>query len=966
MADAKVTELTALTTPTADDLLVVVDDPGGSPATKKVTVQNFLANAPAVTKTNADTLKDTSRLGATVAGILQRTAQANINAVYVYDTRKDNIDPSWRFDSTKSWYNEAASATRGSRKEFPEVAVLVATNTTLDIYDARDGVLWMQFASAGNFVGTRTLGCVLGLNGRVYVGDISDAFQQGLKVANFVADSMYAYRTVTTYSCINGTISQRNGGVSVSSIPGFPLIVNDKVNAVHAAYLDGQNVVAVATDGGVSVIRERDGTVVNWTGFSGGGTPDAKRSVFLTPSGRVYTQGNWGADSVEIVGRTLPTANLSSGVSDADVYYTASSVPASAPSGNAVFRSLLAVDGRSKVDGKSPCLYITHSLGVTQIDEKLGDYTNGSSRHLDSAKCSELLVGDVRGNWPLAVASVVDGTVIPDISVRGADLVSVAGATKITAAPFGNGLTLNGTSQYLKDRVYHTEANANASWYGAGTVFTDTSATFGITDTDTDLQALYQTASGDSAYILVATDDGAKKAWGYIRDVAKATNNYTLDIGNKRVHSGSGSAQSFIKDAGFNESAATYTWEIRKADFQITGNFSLSIFVKTGTNANGLLTKGNSSFWGLYTSSDGYPAFASGGSAATGSSSVADNAWHQLAGVLNGSTLYLYADGGLVTTAAGAAPSDISDAFVCGVLRGYYFTTGSLAMPLITAEALTAEQIKAMYEAGKAALQAATDNPLSLGAGNYSKLQGSLNAVKGLAVDEVNNCVYVATGGATGGAVTKLSLDAPVTLDLWDATHHNTDDSSAARTSTQFDGGVSAVDGMIVLATTTEFWLQRPDTTLYGHFKDGQVHLSGDKLADLNRLFEPGEFRVEPGKIFRWLRNLTGGALANGDVVVYEYTTYQDGATVTTSTTADDVMVAGVAAEAIPDGNCGWVQVFGTHPAVKIKGDTDATTAGAGVGQSGTAKKAGGGSGLGVALESIAADSTGKVFIRCM
>ncbi len=43
MADQKITELAELTTPVAVDLLVIVDDPSGSPADKKVTVENFIA-----------------------------------------------------------------------------------------------------------------------------------------------------------------------------------------------------------------------------------------------------------------------------------------------------------------------------------------------------------------------------------------------------------------------------------------------------------------------------------------------------------------------------------------------------------------------------------------------------------------------------------------------------------------------------------------------------------------------------------------------------------------------------------------------------------------------------------------------------------------------------------------------------------------------------------------------------------
>jgi len=47
-----ITGLTAMTTPTSDDLLVMVDDPAGTPVTKKVTLANLMANAGAVTVTS--------------------------------------------------------------------------------------------------------------------------------------------------------------------------------------------------------------------------------------------------------------------------------------------------------------------------------------------------------------------------------------------------------------------------------------------------------------------------------------------------------------------------------------------------------------------------------------------------------------------------------------------------------------------------------------------------------------------------------------------------------------------------------------------------------------------------------------------------------------------------------------------------------------------------------------------------
>lgn len=43
----KITELSALTTPAAEDLMVIVDDPSGTPTTKYVTVGNLLGNVAA-------------------------------------------------------------------------------------------------------------------------------------------------------------------------------------------------------------------------------------------------------------------------------------------------------------------------------------------------------------------------------------------------------------------------------------------------------------------------------------------------------------------------------------------------------------------------------------------------------------------------------------------------------------------------------------------------------------------------------------------------------------------------------------------------------------------------------------------------------------------------------------------------------------------------------------------------------
>jgi hypothetical protein len=72
-------------------------------------------------------------------------------SVFVYDTRKDSDGGAWRKRTQNtSWYNETLNtATRGSRREFPAVAVIVAISGTIGItiYDGDDPLMpmWIKY-----------------------------------------------------------------------------------------------------------------------------------------------------------------------------------------------------------------------------------------------------------------------------------------------------------------------------------------------------------------------------------------------------------------------------------------------------------------------------------------------------------------------------------------------------------------------------------------------------------------------------------------------------------------------------------------------------------------------------------------------------------------------------------------------------------------------------------------------------
>ncbi len=77
------------------------------------------------------------------------TESGNVTHIFVYDTRHDTDGGAWRKKTkTASWYTETLNtSTRGSRREFPVVAIIVATQTYTTIYDGDDPdtPMWMVY-----------------------------------------------------------------------------------------------------------------------------------------------------------------------------------------------------------------------------------------------------------------------------------------------------------------------------------------------------------------------------------------------------------------------------------------------------------------------------------------------------------------------------------------------------------------------------------------------------------------------------------------------------------------------------------------------------------------------------------------------------------------------------------------------------------------------------------------------------
>ncbi len=121
--------------------------------------------------------------------------------VFVYDTSNDSDGGLWRKRTQHtSWYNEPPGLFRGTRKEFPSIAVIACTTDEVTIYDGDDPNLpmWMVFKSFGGGGGMENEYMLqysakhraAALNGVLVLGQHSGSDNWGNPVINFISEEV--------------------------------------------------------------------------------------------------------------------------------------------------------------------------------------------------------------------------------------------------------------------------------------------------------------------------------------------------------------------------------------------------------------------------------------------------------------------------------------------------------------------------------------------------------------------------------------------------------------------------------------------------------------------------------------------------------------------------------------------------------------------------------------------------------
>ena len=257
--------------------------------------------------------------------------------VFVYDTSKDSDGGAWRKRTQHtSWYNttnyEDSFIKRGSRKDFPAIAVLVASNNGLDIYDGDDPdlPLWMRFItnSEGPIYTAPNPGALAALNGIIFVGGNNGASGSFASEFGFIHDKMRLHqdsgKNQTRNTWITGMVQKTGGSSWVTqtspiSISNNHQLIDRKTNDISMTVLPNAPIdevsglprptIAVATDGGVSVIKD-DGNVyditdtsANWNYF---------RTVNFTPNYKLIINGSFNGTENNILHVCdIPSADVS-------------------------------------------------------------------------------------------------------------------------------------------------------------------------------------------------------------------------------------------------------------------------------------------------------------------------------------------------------------------------------------------------------------------------------------------------------------------------------------------------------------------------------------------------------------------------------------------------------------------------------------------------------------------------------
>ena len=342
--------------------------------------------------------------------------------VFVYDTRKDSDGGAWRKRTQNtSWYNEALNtATRGARKEFPSVAVIVVESKKITIYDGDDPdmPMWMVF-NVGVDMSNETLfrgataSSLAMLNATLCVGT-SDT----MGLVSFIDEYSNLYHSSQSYYWPTRVgIIDRNVVIAEPESRGNGIgLVNAQINDISMTVLPNAPIdlttglpvptIAVATAGGVSVIKD-DGSVVDIT-VNNASYTIARRVNFLSDNSLgmgigvtngVAQESYYVFNNIPTIDNVITVDNIAGTVQNVDEFY------AIQPPNGLVDLQLLGLDTNRALLSSTGNSFASNE-GLSVISRNVGAPDKGLISYITSDYNTGWMHGDIK----LATLSDTDTT----------------------------------------------------------------------------------------------------------------------------------------------------------------------------------------------------------------------------------------------------------------------------------------------------------------------------------------------------------------------------------------------------------------------------------------------------------------------------------------------------------------------------------------------------------------------------
>jgi hypothetical protein len=451
--------------------------------------------------------------------------------VFVYDTSKDSDGGAWR-DRTShtSWYQETLNtATRGATEKFPALAIIVAETTKVTIYDATDSAvpMWMVF-SFGHAGGVTS---VVMLNSKFVIGNNQNVAQQEW---DFIADSLFTRYTFAANTGLSpSTINERTSFIVGAGAD--EVLVDWAGNDVAMTVLPNAPIdpatglpiptIAVATDGGVSVIND-DGNVWDIV-YTSSTICDF---VQFVGSGLEHEVG----DSYIHGFNAIPTSDLSGSfpwvIGNSDYFYDSAS---------AIFADIeLSPLQTTTVTAISRDAYgLLTNLAL--VKPNLTTPAEGMVNYTTKDSCSGWMQGDIKGAW-LANSKTTDrsvkantltetGTVTESAVATGTELNGYSGFSganylsrvfdadlDFSTAAFHGLFWLNQAATAVKEQILDRDTATTAQRFAVQVDVTTSYLSFTCDDNTTT-----RTATG-----AVAVDDGVDHLYMFEYDGSGTLNIY--------------------------------------------------------------------------------------------------------------------------------------------------------------------------------------------------------------------------------------------------------------------------------------------------------------------------------------------------------------------------------------------------------------------------------------------------------